>query len=318
MTSCAGSGPGFNDGPALDPKFYNMDWMKSIPDETPLSAISIPGTHESLSLYGGPLVVCQVWTLDKQLKVGIRYFDVHVGIWFRTQKDIYIRDSHWMFDQHIHFNEVLRVILNFLDLHSGETVLLKVTFHGFYQEKTKQLMKKLTDRFQSRIWTRLSVPNMQQARGKIVFLQSESVYIGTENQKSYFFENNKLINVEGKIKLIKPHLCDHHMVLTETAASALRGPKSLARTVNKQLSDLVVQHQRSSLNRGCLGVLSMSFPSADLIQNIIHIQRCDCESPTSGEVSEPTPEPPPEPESATSGEVSEPPPEPESPTSEEV
>uniref|UniRef100_A0A3B5A1I2 Phosphatidylinositol-specific phospholipase C X domain-containing protein n=1 Tax=Stegastes partitus TaxID=144197 RepID=A0A3B5A1I2_9TELE len=269
ITSCAGSGSGFNDNPALDPRFYNTDWMKSIPDDTPVSAISIPGSHESLSLYGGPLAVCQVWTLDKQLKVGIRYFDVHAGIWLPNQKSINIRDSHWMFYQHVEFDGVLRDIFNFLNRHNRETVLLKVTFHGLYREKVVLLMKKLTKKFQTRIWTKLSVPNMQQARGKIVFLQSESFHTGTENHKSFFFQYNRLQNVEEKIKHIKPHLCDHHVVLTETKASVLKSPKTLARTVNKELHSLVVQHKKSSLNRGCLGVFSLSFPSADLIKDII-------------------------------------------------
>ncbi|XP_029299576.1 uncharacterized protein LOC115016051 [Cottoperca gobio] len=77
-------GTAFNDNKTLDPEFYNLDWMRFIPDETPVSAISIPGTHESLSLHGGPLDKCQVWTLKDQLNVGIRYFEMHAGIWLPT------------------------------------------------------------------------------------------------------------------------------------------------------------------------------------------------------------------------------------------
>ncbi|XP_034456201.1 uncharacterized protein LOC117770658 [Hippoglossus hippoglossus] len=141
INSCSGSGTGFNDDPAIDPRLYNLDWMKSVPDETLISALSIPGTHESLSLHGGPLAKCQVWTLDKQLNLGVRYFDLHVGI---------------------------------------------------------------------------------------------------------------------------------------CAASRLSRPKTLAQTLNKQLDNFVVQHEKSSSNQGCLGVLSMNFPSADLIKNIIQLKPCNC------------------------------------------
>uniref|UniRef100_A0A8D3D5Z3 Phosphatidylinositol-specific phospholipase C X domain-containing protein n=1 Tax=Scophthalmus maximus TaxID=52904 RepID=A0A8D3D5Z3_SCOMX len=221
------SRPGFNDDPDIDPRFYNLDWMESIPDETSVSALSIPGTHESLSLHGGPLAICQVWTLDKQLKMGLRYFDVHVGNFFYTQKYIYIRDSHWMFWQHIDFDEVLRTIFHFLNGHSSECVLVKVTIHGSFEGKP-------------------SVPNMKQVRGKIVFIKSKMFYPGTENRESFFFENKKLINVESKVRNIRSQLCGHHIVLTDSAASRFDNPKKLAQTLNKQLNNFVVQHKTCS------------------------------------------------------------------------
>nr|XP_046274200.1 flocculation protein FLO11-like [Scatophagus argus] len=335
VISCSDSKRGFNDNPDLDPQFYNKNWMKSIDDETLVSAVSIPGTHESLSLYGGPLAIGQVWKLDTQLKAGLRYFDVHAGIWLPTQKDIYIRDSHWMFWQRIQFDEVLKIIFNFLEENSSETVLLKVILHGFYKTKVTELMKKMILKLKNKIWTKLSVPKMQEARGKIVLLQS-TFHDGTQNKESFFFENNKLKNVENKIQRIKSHLCDNQIVLTETTTSFLQSPKRLAKAVNKELYNFVVAHKKSSPNEGCIGVLSMNFPSADLIKNIIELKPCDCgksarkgqghdgekpqittepqtiestpapESPTSGQDSEPTPEPTSATESPISGQDSEP------------
>ncbi|XP_053302331.1 1-phosphatidylinositol phosphodiesterase [Pleuronectes platessa] len=276
INCCSGSGTGFNDDPAIDPRLYNLDWMKSVPDETLISALSIPGTHESLSLHGGPLAKCQVWTLDQQLNLGVRYFDLHVGLWLSNQKYLYIRDSHWMFWQHAHLDEVLRIIFNFLNTHTSESVLVKVTLHGLYQGRATKLMTELIDKNRNKIWNKSSIPNMQQVRGNIVLLQSDTFNPGIENQESMFFENKKLINVEDKIRNIKSHLCDHHVVLTDTAASALSRPKTLAQTLNKQLVNFVVQHKKSSSNQGCLGVLSMNFPSADLIKNIIQLKPCNC------------------------------------------
>uniref|UniRef100_A0A8C9XCN7 Phosphatidylinositol-specific phospholipase C X domain-containing protein n=1 Tax=Sander lucioperca TaxID=283035 RepID=A0A8C9XCN7_SANLU len=277
ITNCSGSGTGFNDVPTLDPELYNLNWMKSIPDETPVSAISIPGTHESLTLHGGPLAKCQVWTLKDQLNVGIRYFDVHVGIWLPTQNHIHIRDRHWMFSQHIQFDEVLGTVSDFLTVHSTETVLLKVTLQGLYQRKVEEeLMKKLIEKFENKIWNKLLVPTMEQARGKIVFLQSNMFNAGTLNHESFFIKYNELINVEDKIKQIKSHLCDHHIVLTDNAVSRFESPKKLAKKVNKQLNNFLVKHKKGSLNKGCLGVLSMNFPSADLIKNIIQLKPCNC------------------------------------------
>lgn len=118
--------------------------MKSIPDETPVSAVSIPGTHESFSLHGEPVANCQ-------LQVGLRYFDVHAGNWMSTQKHIYIWDSHWMISQQIQLGKVLKIIFNFLEINSIETVLLKVEIHGIYKTKVIELMKKLILEFKGKI-----------------------------------------------------------------------------------------------------------------------------------------------------------------------
>jgi 1-phosphatidylinositol phosphodiesterase len=37
----------------------NPDWMLKVPDATSLASISIPGTHESMALFGGDLTECQ-------------------------------------------------------------------------------------------------------------------------------------------------------------------------------------------------------------------------------------------------------------------
>ncbi|CAI5691248.1 unnamed protein product, partial [Oreochromis niloticus] len=276
ITSCSGSWLGFNENPDLDPRSYNLDWMKSIPEETPLSAISIPGTHESLTLYGGPLAICQVWNLKQQLKVGVRYFDLHAGIWLPTQKNVYIRDSHWMFWQHTELDNVLRDILDFLRDHKSETVILKVTLHGLYKKKVAQLTKELIDNFRNKIWTKTMTPYMKDARGNIVFLQTDVFHAGTENHDSRFFERNRLKDVEERLKQINSHICEHHIVVTETSTSLFNSPKRLARNVNEQLYDFVDWHKKTSKNHGCLGVISMNFPSAQLIKNIIQLKPCEC------------------------------------------
>jgi hypothetical protein len=57
-------------------KTATRDWMRSLPDSTPLSAISIPGTHDSAALHGGLAAQCQSWTIKDQLEAGIRFIDV--------------------------------------------------------------------------------------------------------------------------------------------------------------------------------------------------------------------------------------------------
>ena len=54
--------------------------MKNLDDNAYVSSISIPGTHNSLSTFGGPLFItaaqCQNWSIEGQLRAGIRAFDI--------------------------------------------------------------------------------------------------------------------------------------------------------------------------------------------------------------------------------------------------
>uniref|UniRef100_A0A665W7I4 Phosphatidylinositol-specific phospholipase C X domain-containing protein n=1 Tax=Echeneis naucrates TaxID=173247 RepID=A0A665W7I4_ECHNA len=268
-TSCLGSTNVFNDKRELQSKFFNEDWMMSIPDTTPLSAITIPGTHESLSLYGGPLV-CQVWTLENQLSVGLRFFDIHAGIWIWTQKYLYIRDRYWMFSQGKKVDEVLECIAKFLEVHKSETVLMMVTLHGLYKDTAKELWATLVDTYKNIMLTSNSVPNMEQARGKIVLLQSHNGPSGgAQVQSSPFFKNNELISHKVDTMELRLDVCKSHFVLTdmETKRFRIKSQKNLARRVNQQIYNVVLQSKKSSASQGCLGVFGMIFPGAELIKN---------------------------------------------------
>ncbi|XP_055368958.1 1-phosphatidylinositol phosphodiesterase-like [Betta splendens] len=289
--------------------------MSSIDNDTVLSAITVPGTHESLSRFGGPLAVCQVWSLERQLEVGVRFVDVHAGIWFPAEEHVYVRDSHWMFWQHVELEEVLETIVGFLRKHGSETVLLKVTPHGFYQERVKSLMKAVLRRYRDKMWTDPSVPVLKQVRGKVVLVQSEAFAAGIETRNSFFLERDQLLEVEMKIVQLKPRLCRGSLVVTDVAASRFRSPRTLAQIVNQQLYRFLEQHQEGSQNRGCLGVVSTSFPSAELIGTIVRIGPCDCGSETVSPITRPSgpeslkpPEPAPSP--PKSGTASTPEPEP--------
>ncbi|KAL0962241.1 hypothetical protein UPYG_G00337530 [Umbra pygmaea] len=68
LSNSAVQRPGYDDSPS--PEFFNQSWMASIPDSLLLSQITMPGTHNSMALYGGALAECQSWSLGSQLRVG--------------------------------------------------------------------------------------------------------------------------------------------------------------------------------------------------------------------------------------------------------
>lgn len=61
----------------------NPDWMKHMPDNVSLAALSIPGTHDTLTHHLGeshPRLQCQSIDLETQLAAGIRYIDVRARL----------------------------------------------------------------------------------------------------------------------------------------------------------------------------------------------------------------------------------------------
>ncbi|WP_314616999.1 phosphatidylinositol-specific phospholipase C domain-containing protein [Streptomyces stackebrandtii] len=106
-------------------KANNPDWMKGIDGETPLGWLSVPGTHDTLSIRGGDSTYTQqnggpsAQTLAAQLQAGIRSIDIRVraiGGSFTIHHGAVYQDAN--------FGDVLRVLNDFLSAHPSETVMM--------------------------------------------------------------------------------------------------------------------------------------------------------------------------------------------------
>ncbi|MEU7293661.1 phosphatidylinositol-specific phospholipase C domain-containing protein [Streptomyces exfoliatus] len=106
-------------------KANNPDWMKGIDGETPLGWLSVPGTHDTLSIRGGDSTYTQqnggpsAQTLAAQLQAGIRSIDIRVraiGGSFTIHHGAVYQDAN--------FGDVLRVLNDFLAAHPSETVMM--------------------------------------------------------------------------------------------------------------------------------------------------------------------------------------------------
>nr|BFE68948.1 hypothetical protein GCM10020092_022490 [Actinoplanes digitatis] len=104
------------------------DWMQSLPDSTGLSALSIPGTHNSMSIHGGALTQTQESfgdsgaTLARQLDAGIRMIDIRARVNGGNTFTIH----HGAVYQNANFDDVLNVLRTFLAAHPGETVVMRL------------------------------------------------------------------------------------------------------------------------------------------------------------------------------------------------
>jgi 1-phosphatidylinositol phosphodiesterase len=154
-TLCAGQviagGGAFNDERNID--VLHRDWMSWLPDDVPLAALSIPGTHDTMAdcpngcylrddlpidildqlSVGFPLVdvtditQTQSLSLMKQLFAGIRYFDIRLWAHY-GDRDHKLRIHHGPVDLGYDFDDdVLRIITTFLGWFPSEAVIMKVS-----------------------------------------------------------------------------------------------------------------------------------------------------------------------------------------------
>jgi 1-phosphatidylinositol phosphodiesterase len=106
----------------------NPDWLRAIPDATSLAALSIPGTHETMSIHGGSLTQTQEnlgdsgGTLAAQLNAGIRMIDIRARV--NTGNTFTIH--HGSVYQNANFDDVLNKLSDFLGAHPTETVVMRL------------------------------------------------------------------------------------------------------------------------------------------------------------------------------------------------
>ncbi|GGN49426.1 1-phosphatidylinositol phosphodiesterase [Actinoplanes campanulatus] len=106
----------------------NPDWMAPLAGSTSLAALSIPGTHETMSTHGGALTQTQEdfgdsgGTLARQLTAGIRMIDIRARV--NTGNTFTIH--HGAAYQNANFDDVLSRLGTFLAQHPGETVVMRL------------------------------------------------------------------------------------------------------------------------------------------------------------------------------------------------
>jgi hypothetical protein len=91
-------------------------FLSLITNDTPLTTLCLPGTHESLALYGWPISTCQSIdsNIEKQLNDGIRYLDIRLAPMGQTGKQRLLA-YHGITDERMEFGKVLEDCWNFFD-----------------------------------------------------------------------------------------------------------------------------------------------------------------------------------------------------------
>lgn len=248
------------------------DWMARLPDALPLSRLSIPGTHDSLSLFGGRRLRCQSWGLEAQLAAGIRFLDVRCKL-ARGELHVY----HLCTFQRASLRGVLRRTLRFLRAHPGEAVLMRIKEElpifprpGF----AARLHRCLLEEGRGHVWCREEVPTLGQVRGKIVVLEALArEVLGIPYEQLSISDAWNVLSLERKWVRARRHLeraasgDPATMHLTFCSGNGLfTCPEEVARFVNPRC----YQHLRRQGGQPVRwGVVIMDFPGAGLLQLIV-------------------------------------------------
>jgi 1-phosphatidylinositol phosphodiesterase len=154
------------------------DWMGKLKDDVRLSQLSLPGTHDTMSFYGGEAVQTQTLSLPNQLESGVRVLDIrcrHV----RFQSFVFAI-VHGSVHQNAYFDDVLNATVAFLKKHPREVVYMRVKEEGNPQnipaDRTFELTFRdqywINPRWREYFWPyHEGNPSLGEVRGKIVILQ---------------------------------------------------------------------------------------------------------------------------------------------------
>ena len=154
-------------------------WMRFLKDDNPLSALSIPGTHNSPTCHRAfPSVRCQATSPPEQLDNGVRFFDIRVQPENPENLSKELLLVHGAFPISLtgskYFSNLLKEVYAFLERNSSETVIMSIKREGTGSATDAHLSRILRDYYAgdpARWFTAPRIPYLGEARGKIVLIR---------------------------------------------------------------------------------------------------------------------------------------------------
>jgi len=149
----------------------NVRWMGSLRDDTRLSELSIPGTHDAGARYERfyGTIQCQTLTIPEQLRAGVRFLDIRC----RHVKNTFLI-YHGPVYQRLTFDEVLQACSAFLRENPTECIIMSVKEENQPSANTRAF----EDTFgafvgkDAALWLLTeNIPTLSQAKGKIVLFR---------------------------------------------------------------------------------------------------------------------------------------------------
>lgn len=160
-------------GTFRDSTSWNLsNWMSAYDDSTPVQALSIPGTHDSLTwnvpAYVAPFVKTQDFPFFDQLNYGVRFVDLRIGI---LKGRIRMYHASYLLDSTAQLEDIFWGLYHWLDSHPTESVLvcIKVDNGNNTAALQRQVYDLITSPETSDYWVwNTTLPLLGQARRKLI------------------------------------------------------------------------------------------------------------------------------------------------------
>mmetsp|Transcript_107519 Transcript_107519/g.302630 ORF Transcript_107519/g.302630 Transcript_107519/m.302630 type:complete len:703 (+) Transcript_107519:72-2180(+) len=249
-----------------DPEESHPDWMKDVSDETLVTELYLPGTHETMALHGGELAKCQDWRLDQQLRSGIRAMDIRV-----KHDGDNLPIYHGPIHQESDWDEVVRIVEDFLEHYPSEVVFMRVRKEGEsgnhrrdFDGEVRSRLRNTNRWYDARTWDTLG-----HVRGKCIFVQHGSalaLYAQTLDVQDAWQEADD----SKKARIVRDHAHkprnNNTLYLSYLSAAGsdhfcYKVPSALAIQMNKVLYD-------DWLGAG-QGIYMMDYPGQGIIDRLI-------------------------------------------------
>ena len=186
--------------PAMAANISSTDWMETVPDETKLSNMSIPGTHDSCTQYVDMRYIfqCQDASVATQLIYGYRYLDMRLVLEQKHDQQTLVlkhsiarcKTSNSPFAGTLTLDDVLRDVSAFLDAHPTETVILCMKAENSKDDvaEIQKVLYQTIDKDPERWYLKNEIPTLGEVRGKIVLATrfDDKFPVGFERCGLYF------------------------------------------------------------------------------------------------------------------------------------
>lgn len=159
-----------------------QSWMAHVSDDTYVSDMTIPGTHDAGTCYtyGGispqlSFTACQQLYVDEQLNAGVRFFDLRLGASDGSGQDPNINHGGIVCeDRHgstLHLSDMVHYYKTFLKANPSETVLMMVSHSGGDIANQTDSLYRFIQENPGLFYTDATVPELGAVRGKIVLIR---------------------------------------------------------------------------------------------------------------------------------------------------
>lgn len=177
-----------------------VNWMENIPDETKLSSMSIPGTHDSCTQNVDMRYIfqCQDASIATQLKYGYRYLDMRLVLEKRSGQETLVlkhniarcKVSDSPFSRTLTLADVLKDVYAFLDEHPSETVIMCMKAENSKDDvaAVQKALYEMIDQASEHWYLKNEIPTLGAVRGRIVLATrfDDKLQVGSDRCGLYF------------------------------------------------------------------------------------------------------------------------------------